>query len=27
VLPSQVTGGEIAQVRDQLPAEVREFWS
>jgi uncharacterized protein (DUF2267 family) len=27
VLSSQVTGGEIAQVRDQLPAEVREFWS
>ena len=27
VLSSQVTGGEIDQVRDQLPAEVREFWS
>ena len=27
VLSSQVTGGEIAQVRDQLPAEVRELWS
>ena len=27
VLSSQVTGGEIAQVRDQLPAEVREIWS
>ena len=27
VLSSQVTGGEIAQVRDQLPAEIREFWS
>jgi uncharacterized protein (DUF2267 family) len=27
VLSSQVTGGEIAQVRDQLPAGVREFWS
>jgi uncharacterized protein (DUF2267 family) len=26
VLSSQVTGGEIAQVRDQLPAEVRELW-
>ena len=27
VLSSQVTWGEIAQVRDQLPAEVRELWS
>jgi uncharacterized protein (DUF2267 family) len=27
VLSSQVTGGEIAQVRDQLPTEVRELWS
>jgi uncharacterized protein (DUF2267 family) len=27
VFSSQVTGGEIAQVRDQLPAEVRELWS
>ena len=27
VLSSQVTGGEIAQVRDQLPTGVREFWS
>ena len=26
-LPTELPGGEVHQVRDQLPAEVRELWA